>query len=203
MALVLFTCLHLSLGGVGAAPTAGEEKRAAEDLWRELTEGEGRASDHEHWERIVRRSAAWYDPHYEDDTRHIVDVQDYYRYVLEQEDWEDEEQDRQEELAALMRSFFTNGDGGEVSVQETARKSDKDIQKPIPGRYIVMLDSSAKQQTLDRTIAVLQRANVESEGRIRADHITPLRSLGVGFTATMNSKAVELVRVCVCVCLCV
>jgi serine protease len=68
----------------------------------------------------------------------------------------------------------------------------KEMQKQIPGRYIVMLDSSADGPMLDKTIAILQQAHRESEGRIRADHITPMRNLGVGFTATMNSKTVEL-----------
>ena len=176
------------------------QKRAADDLWKELTEGDGRANDHDHWERIVRRSLRWRDPSYEDDTRHIANVQEYYRYVLEEQDWEEEERDRQQELASLMRTFFTNDGDGRARVQEGGRQNDKDIQKPIPGRYIVMLDSSASGEMLDRTVAVLQRAHAESEGRIRADHITTIRSLG-GFTATMNSKAVELVSAeCVSVC---
>ena len=189
----LLTCLQITLGGAEAAPAASQDslehgKRAAEHIWNELTEGEGKADDHDHWERIVRRSVSWYDPYYTDDTQHIVNVQAYYRHVLEEQDWNDPE----EELARLMGPFY---DGSRVNVQNGGGK-DMDLQKPIPGRYIVMLDSSADEQVLDRTIAVLQRADFESEGRIRADHITPMKSLGVGFTATMNSKTVELVRLC-------
>ena len=181
--LVLFA-LHISLGGAEAAPAASQEnlehhKRAAEDIWNELTEGVGKADNHEHWERIVRRSASWYDPYYTDDTQHIVNVQEYYRQVLEEQDWNDPE----EELARFLHP---------LNYANTQTK-DVDVQKPIPGRYIVMLDSSADGDMLDRTIAVLQRAHSESEGRIRADHITPMKSLGVGFTATMNSKTVKLV----------
>ena len=184
----LVACLHLSLGGelgVDAAPTAGEEKRAAEDLWRELTEGEGRASDHEHWERILRRSAAWYNPYYEDETRHIVDVQDYYRYVLEQEDWYVEPQPEQD-LARVLQEWRYP-----ASIQ--LENDNPHIEKPIAGRYIVMLDSAADDATLDRTLSVLQRAHAESDGLIRTEHITPLRNIGVGFTATMNRQAVALV----------
>ena len=186
ISLVLFA-LHISLGGAEAAPAASQEnpeyhKRATEDIWNELTEGEGKADDHDHWERIVRRSVSWYDPYYTDDTQHIVDVQEYYRQILEEEDWSDPE----EELARFMHPLnYANTQTEEASVKE--------MQKPIPGRYIVMLDSSADGQVLDRTIAVLQRADFESEGRIRADHITPMKNLGVGFTATMNSKTVKLV----------
>ena len=196
--LFLLTCLQITLGGAEAAPAASENslehgKRAAEDIWNELTEGVGKADNHEHWERIVRRSASWYDPYYTDDTQHIVNVQEYYRQVLDEQDWNDPE----EELARLMGPFF---DGSKVNVQNGGGK-DIDVQKPIPGRYIVMLDSSADGDMLDRTIAVLQRAHIESEGRIRADHITPMRSLGVGFTATMNSKTVDLVSLANHVCL--
>jgi hypothetical protein len=185
-ALLFFACVLVSLGGGGraeAAPSATERlKRAADDLWEELTEGGGRASDHEHWERIVRRSSLeWYDPYYEDDTQHIVDVQDYYRYVLEQDWYAEPQQD-------LLASNW-GGDQARIQVEDDYIH----MEKPIPGRYIVLLDSTADVETLDKTVAVLQRAHTESEGRIRAEHITPIRNLGVGFMATMNSKAVELV----------
>ena len=191
-ALVL--CLFVTIGTAEAAPAASHDsaehqRRAAEDLWKEIVEGEGKADDHDHWERIVRRSVDWYDPYYSDDTQNIVNVQDYYRYVLEEQEWTDDT-DPETELARLMHPFF---DGDSANVQDGARGKAMDREKPIPGRYIVMLDSSADAYTLDRTIAVLQRAHSESEGRIRADHITPIRNLGVGFTATMNSKSVELV----------
>ena len=196
----LLACLHVSLGGAEAAPATSRDsvehqKRAADDLWDELTEGEGKAENHDHWERIVRRSARyWNDPYYSDDTQHIVNVQEYYRQVLEEQDWSDV--DREAELARLMQPAWHTGghayfDGGRASVQNQDMM--RDMQKPIPGRYIVMLDSSADSSTLDRTIAILQNAHTESEGRIRADHFTAMRNLGVGFTATMNSKTVELV----------
>ena len=192
---MLVLCLHVSVGGAEAAPAAsrdseGHHKRAAEEIWDEILEGRGKADNHEHWERIVRRSTNWYDPYYSDDTLHIVNVQEYYRYVLEEQEWTDDSQ-IEYELARLMHpeSAF---DGSRANVQD-GRGNTRDVQKPIPGRYIVMLDSSADSYTLDKTIAVLQRAHTESEGRIRADHITPMRNLGLGFTATMNSKTVELV----------
>lgn len=199
-ALLFFACLLVCLGGgrAEAAPSgvAERQKRAADELWSELMGERGRAGDHDEWEMIVRRSADWNDPYYEDDTQHIANVQEYYRYVLEEQEWEEEEREHQQELAQLMHSIFNNrfgGQGGQATVQEGERRQEyRDIQKPIPGRYIVMLDSNANSETLDRTVAVLQRTNSESEGRIRAEHITPMRNLG-GFTATMNSKAVELV----------
>ena len=196
---LLASCLQVSSGGAQAAPAASPdvEKRTADDLWDELTEGEGKAENHDHWERIVRRSARyWNDPYYSDDTQHIVNVQEYYRQVLEEQDWSDAQ--AEEELARLMQPWndLQGPYGGyRANVQNNEQSEDvmREVQKPIPGRYIVMLDSSADDSTLDKTIAILQHAHAESEGRIRADHITAMRSLGVGFTATMNSKTVELV----------
>ena len=157
--------------------------RAMEDLWDELTEGKGKAENHDHWERIVRRSArGWRDPSYRDDTEHIVDVQEYYRQALAN-DWDSAE----EELARLMQPLSGYGSRAQVQNAEV-----QEVTKPIPGRYIVMLQSHADDYILDRTIAILQHAHTESEGRIRADHITPMTDMQ-GFTGTLNSKTVELV----------
>ena len=181
-------CLHASPIEAEAASRDSDVHltRAAEEMW---DEGKGKADDHDHWERIVRRSVDWYDPYYRDDTLHIVNVQEYYRNVLEEQEWTDDRQ-MEHELASLMH-YWNFGKQADVEVDSINMK---DLQKPIPGRYIVMLDSSADSYTLDKTIAILQHAHTESEGRIRADHITPMRNLGLGFTATMNSKTVELVR---------
>ena len=195
LALVsLLACLHVAPSKAEGDPVTDQglerQRRAAEDLWIELTEGEGKAENHEHWERIVRRSARdWHDPFYRDDTAHIVNVQDYYRRVLES-GWDEEE-----ELAYLMRQPWDMY-GERAEIQDISKAdSTVEITKRIPGRYIVMLQTHSDDYILDRTIAILQQANAESEGRIRADHITPLRSIGPGFTATMNSKTVELVSV--------
>lgn len=190
---VLLSLLYVSSGGE-TAPAGSEDlvrqRRAAEELWNELTEGERKAESHEHWERIVRRSTYWYSPFYSDDTQHIVNVQEYYRQVLEN-DWSDP---REVELAHLMRQW-NSMDMNAARVQSQGQAySMREEQKPIRGRYIVMLSSAADEHVLDRTIALLQQAHVESEGRIRTDHITPMRHLGLGFTATMNSKTVELIK---------
>ena len=191
MVLSFVALFQITFGGAKAAPAASwdsleHHKRAAEDLWNELTEGTGKAENHDHWERIVRRSARdWYDPYYSDDALHIVNVQEYYRQILEEEEWSDDTEPEQELARFLQPWKYADIQNGESYTT--------DMQKRIPGRYIVMLDSSANGNILDKTIAILQHAHAESNGRIRADHITPMRNLGVGFTATMNSKAVHLV----------
>lgn len=51
---------------------------------------------------------------------------------------------------------------------------------------------AAGDYLLDRTMAIMQKAHRQSKGRIRASDMHPLRHVGKGFTATLNSKAVEL-----------
>ena len=195
--LSLIVIIHASLGGAEAAPATSQDslehhKRDAEDFWNELIEGKGKADDHDHWERIVRRSVDWYDPYYSDDTLHIANVQEYYRYVLEEQGWHDDWKEQELLLERMLgQEYLQLNEQANLQLEDT--DSEKHVQKRIPGRYIVMLDSTADEYTLDRTIEILDQAHRESEGRIRADHITPMRNLGTGFTATMNSKTVELV----------
>ena len=118
-----------------------------------------------------------------------MDVQDYYRQVLENDWHEDSEAWAEEELLRLMEVWL---EGDQAAAQSESHYV-KEVQKRIPGRYIVMLQSSANEHVLDKTIALLQHAHTESEGRIRAEHISPIRSLALGFTATLNNKTVQLV----------
>ena len=166
-----------------------------------------KASSPEHWEHIVKRSAAHYHysrRHYsdqadtEDDTSHIVNVQEYYRSVFS-EGWDSTNYDS--ELYRLLdrmenaveRKFGRKG-MDEVSAQSFESVLESGLHtKPIRGRYIVMFQSDADDFTLDHTMAVMERANEATGQKIRATDMSPLRFVGKGFTATLNSKAVELV----------
>ena len=158
-----------------------------------------KASSHNHWEHIVKRSV--YRSQYEDstdETAHIVNVQEYYRTVFS-EGW-DSYVDNERELFNLLNKLESivdqgyHGSHGQVSSQGIDDAIEFGLHmKPIPGRYIVMFQSGAGDYTLDKTIAVMQRANLASNMKIRATDMTPLRFVGKGFTATFNKKAVELV----------
>ncbi len=143
-----------------------------------------KVATHAHWEHLVRRAAnTWNDPDYEDDTAHIVNVQEYYKNVFS-EPW----------------SGYT--DFSEVS-PEHHRITSANLQgsygphtKPIKGRYIVMFSSSTDDEyVLDKTIEILELANYKSNQRLRATDIVPFRNVRKGFTATLNSKTLELVCV--------
>lgn len=185
---VLFLlCLHLSAAALPLEDWAGNVEKA---------------SSHDHWERIVKRSAfhSQYDDSI-DDTAHIVNVQEYYRSVFS-EGWENY-RDNEKELFNLLNKLETVVEQGynRPSLDRASSQDLPDIQefglhtKPIQGRYIVMFQSGADDYTLDRTMAVLQRANLASNMRIRATDMSALRYVGKGFTATLNRKAVELVSV--------
>lgn len=174
---------------------------------------EERAESHDHWERIVKRTAeTWRDENYEDDAAHIVNVQDYYRHVFE-EGWDQpvsvQEDSTREQLVDLLHSlqeaaaqgkFLTNEERAlirEEAIRLASHGSGTNtgnLQKKVQGRYIVMLQESADDYALDRTIEILRQAHQASDQRVRATDISPFSHVGKGFTATLNSKAVELVR---------
>lgn len=214
---LLLVCVQQA-GGAGAAPLGGEAEAEAMLAW------EDRATSHEHWERLVRRSVEEWDSSRteekeEDETADIEDVREYYRRVFA-EGWDDvHERQRQEELARLLETLKVAVPHGRrpssqeygqprpparVSSQEHPSPQEAEqrgsevnvgcLKKPIRGRYIVMFESDASDYVLDRTIEILERANVESGRRIRATDFSPIRHLRKGFVATMNAKTVGLVR---------
>lgn len=153
-------------------------------------EFEGKATNQEDWEHLVTwRSANARFERDVDDTAHIVDFQEYYRNVFEQE-WEEFEEKERELVnkLATLQGATIQGEG--THTVEIGLNT-----KPIKGRYIVMFQSDADDYVLDRTIEILEKANRESEQRVRATDIHALRNIGKGFTGTLNQKTVNLVSV--------
>ena len=179
-----------------------------------LDDSDGVAESHEHWEHIVRRRSAYsmFEPQETDETSHIVDVQAYYRQVFDQ-GWDvvtadlgasrpsyDELTDEQEmqRLFKLLKKVVAQGelsDKDKASIQEeTSHLLEVSVDsKPIPGRYLVMLQDAADDYVLDRTVEVLAKANKDSNQRIRASDFHTLKNVGKGFVATLNKKTVALV----------
>ena len=162
-----------------------------------------KAVSHEHWEHIVRRRSIMsrFDTR-EDETSHIVNVQDYYRGILEQ-DWPGYQDNELElfnllhklEMVSMQRQL---SDDQKANIQdETAKVLELGVHsKPIKGRYIVMFKQGANDYVLDRTVAILEKANADSDQRVRATDFSKLRHVGKGFIATLNSKTVDLVSTC-------
>lgn len=149
------------------------------------------AASHEQWAHIVKRSAhsARHSKNMVDDTAHIVNMQDYYRSILD-EGWEGHDRDL---LGTVQRAMDQGRPLTEVTIQSIQNSGP--MTKPVPGRYIVLLQSGTDDQMLDSVMAVMQGASRISGGKIRATHMTPLRHAGKGLTATLNKKAVDLVSV--------
>lgn len=159
-----------------------------------------RAASHDHWAHIVKRSsfqARYTSNNRADDASHIVNVQDYYRAVFDEgwDDYKDDEQELFNLLGKLERIIEQrNHLSDEVTSQSAHRALEWGVHtKPIRGRYIVMFESGTDDYTLDRTMAVMEKANRDSRMKIRATDLRPLRYAGKGFTATLNMKAVGLV----------
>lgn len=193
--IVVLLCLHQCLV-LTAAPLSMDD-------WTGKVQ---KATNHKHWEHIVKRSAFTSRFSYEDvvdDTAHIVNVQDYYRSVLE-EGWDDYN-GHEKELFNLLNTLEKVVEQGysHSSVDEVTSQSVQNAlsfgthTKPIRGRYMVMFEPGTDDYTLDRSIAVMEKANQQSERRVRVTDITPVRHAGKGFVATLNRKAVELVSVSV------
>ncbi len=165
-----------------------------------LDTSEGIAESHEHWEHIVRRRSisSLFENQDIDETSHIVDLQEYYRESLDQ-GWDEHDKELMH-LLQLLEKVTAQGsvsDEDRASIQDQSHMLEVKVDsKPIRGRFIVMLQSDADDYTLDRTIQVLNKANKESNQRIRASEIEPLRHLKA-FVATLNSKTLALVSVCV------
>ena len=68
-----------------------------------------------------------------------------------------------------------------------------DIQAPVNGRYIVMLQNSVSDAVLDETVRILNDASAASYDHVVAEHIKPFRTVGKGFTATLGPVVLGLV----------
>ena len=194
----LLTCLlgaSLLLLGISASPI---------DEWSETVT---KATNHDHWDKLVRRSAERARAQgIEDDTVHIQDVQAYYRDVFASDsDWDTASALRltsQAEVHNLrvmqsLEAYLQAKDDQEKAKVEAADESmvpEQSQQKKIKGRYIVTMSSDATDEILDRTLSIMRYATTASKQRLRADHITTFRRAGKGFTGTLSSKMVELVR---------
>lgn len=179
----------------------GAAMASAAPIDREGAAEPDKAVSHEHWEHIVRRRSIMsrFDTRLEDETSHIVNVQEYYRGILEQ-DWPNYRDNERElfnllhklELVSMQREL---SDDQKANIQdETAKVLELGVHsKPIKGRFIVMLQAEANDYVLDRTVAILEKANADSNQRVRATDFTKLRNVGKGFIATLNHKTVDLV----------
>ena len=160
---------------------------------------------HEHWEHIVKRASETpHDGRYHDDeTAHIVDIQQYYREIFEDSWPEDPDYLSPQEKALLNWVEYKTEQGKELTQNEQAYTQElytRDgaskgglIQKKIKGRYIVMLNSKADNNALYKILRTLEEADSTSNQRVGARHIFPVMHLSKGFAATMSRRTVELV----------
>ena len=131
------------------------------------------AREVEEWRQIVKESIEESRQRrsvYYDDVS-IVSIQEYYREVFDSMNSD--------------VSFQQSGDAG------------PDKERPIKGRYIVLLQDYVNDQHLDDTIEILEKFQGEGENHLVAKHIEPLRHVGKGFTATLSPAVANIVSVCV------
>lgn len=197
--------MHTLLSGLWAASLLllVTSRASPIDEWSETV---AKATSHDHWEHLVRRSAKSAEAEgIEDDTSHIQDVQEYYRNVFASDsNWDSATPLRLSSAAEVhnlrimqsLEAYLQAKNDQEMAKVEAADQSlvpDQSQQKKIKGRYIVTLSSESSDEVLDRTLSIMKYATSASQQRLRADHITVFRRAGKGFTGTLSSKMVELV----------
>ena len=169
------------------------------------TSASKKVETHEHWEHLVKRAAETpRNGRYPDDeTAHIIDIQQYYRDIFEGRWKEDPDHLSPEEQALLEWVEYKTELGKELTqveqayTQELYAREEAStggiIQKKIKGRYIVMLNSNADNNALNNILKTLEQANSASNQLVGARHIFPVMHMSKGFAATMSSKTAELV----------
>lgn len=169
------------------------------EAWRRTVRNSPKAGSIDHWEQLVKRSAAHLRSARDvaGEEVGIVNLQEYYKDIFESKHgWEDDDQEYYyRKLHALEAYLEDNPEKAEAF----ERKQEKLILqtqarlKNIPNRYIVLLNDEATDYELMRTMQVLKDAQLESDGKLIADHIKPIWYAGRGFTATLGERVAELV----------
>lgn len=138
-------------------------------------QGEHIASSHEEWVQLVRREVdrlhrlprSVYEEEDEDPALRITDLKAHYREAFDQVKNMASSQDRE-----TTREMFVNG------------------------RYIVFMADYTSDRDLSKVMKVLRvYSRKDTSGRFVANHMSPIRHVGKGFTATLSSSVVNVVRI--------
>ena len=168
--------------------------------WRRTVRSSPKASSIHHWEQLVKRSAAHLRLARDvaPEEVGIVNLQEYYKGIFESKHgWGGDDQEYYYRKLHALEAFLEDNP---EKAEAFERKQEKLIMhtqaktKSIPNRYIVLLNDEATDYEVIRTIQVLKDAQLESEGKLVADHIEPIWYAGRGFTATLGERVAELVR---------
>ncbi|XP_011410142.1 PREDICTED: proteinase T-like [Amphimedon queenslandica] len=130
----------------------------------------------EEWESMVeheisKRRESRGLPLQEDEAVYVTDLKDHYTEAFTNIN----------DLAAVEESFYPSG-------REMTRE------RKVKARYIVFMTEESTDHHLDRVVRVLEKANRESNGHYVAKHIKKIRYVGKGFSATLSSSVVELLK---------
>ena len=192
-----FLCVVLCACGLAATskPVNTAER------WRRTIRDSPKSRSIDHWEQLVKQSA-----------RHlrsardvaaeevgIVSLQEYYKDIFESNNgWGGDDQEYYYRKLHALEAFLENNPEKAEAFEQKQEKLILHTQakvKNIPNRYIVLLNDEATDYEVMRTMQVLKDAQLESDGKLVAQHIQPIWYAGRGFTATLGDRVAELVRV--------
>jgi hypothetical protein len=101
----------------------------------------------------------------------IVDIQQYYREIFENDNWEDLDENEVKEQSESMKVY----------------------EKIVPGRYSVIFYQHTPDEIIDKTVTLLKDAHERTDGKLKASHFVHLKHAAKGFFATLSEKLVNVV----------
>lgn len=142
-----------------------------------VTSAEDKVSTHEEWVEMVEQELESLRVSRSiPEEANIVDLSEHYRLA-----------------------FKAINDQASIEEEYEPRQREMTREMPVAGRYIVFMEESSEDEDLDKILRVLKKANIKSNGRFIANHISPVRFIGKGFTATLSPSVVNVVS-CLHIC---
>jgi subtilisin family serine protease len=102
----------------------------------------------------------------------IVDIQQYYREIFENDNWEDLDENEVKEQSESMKVY----------------------EKIVPGRYSVIFYQHTPDEIIDKTVTLLKDAHERTDGKLKASHFVHLKHAAKGFFATLSEKLVNVLK---------
>lgn len=168
---------------------------------------------HRVWERVIKKSAAERATTlrgFADSSSNLLDdVKAYYRIMLDSS-FASEEAESDPIVDLNVDSVDTSSNFQPDSsynrywinpappfnpkpLHTAPTRDDNLLQVKIPARYMVMFQARATKDHLTRTVAVMEEVTRISGRKIRATDFTTYENVANGFTATLNTAAVDAV----------
>ena len=154
-------------------------------------------SYHDIWERAIKKSAKRASD-FADSSNLLDDVKAYYRVVLDTSfaSLESDNSPPTESDAASVEppgSRYWIETAPPFNAKPLHTGEDGELQVRIPARYMVVFQDRATLDYLMKTVAIMEEVTRTSGRKIRATDFTVYEHVAKGFSATLNTAALDAV----------